>query len=146
MRRLPWLLFIIACTGGAPSACTGPDNAALCDEAETCIGGNDADVDACIARMEYYGEQASIQGCTDEYDKLFDCFLDNSECTNDKNGATCTSDNDCRQSSPNYPKCSNGACSRKKFSFSDPKSCEPEQNAFQQCAAFSSFQPNGGAS
>jgi hypothetical protein len=82
----------------------GPDITGLCQEAEDCRRGNEADVDTCIASAEYDAEVADIRGCTDEYELYFECFAAE---------ATCDTMNNRYELNNNQ--------------------CEAERNAYQNC-------------
>jgi hypothetical protein len=60
--------------------CGGPDHQALCEEAEKCIGGNDADIQACVIRLDAIADLVASEGCGDEYDEYFACFEEKAEC------------------------------------------------------------------
>ena len=55
----------------------------LCAASVQCHGGNDRDVDACIARSSGDEEVAAAYDCSDPYFKLADCIDRTSTC-NDK--------------------------------------------------------------
>jgi hypothetical protein len=67
-RRVAGALCLLALT-----ACTGV-YADLCEREAQCRGGNDADIDACVARAEGEEDAASAYDCSDPYDKVVDCL------------------------------------------------------------------------
>lgn len=52
----------------------------ICEQEIQCIGGNDADIDACIAGIEGEEEVAAAYDCTDAWDKYVDCIAEKIDC------------------------------------------------------------------
>ena len=59
---------------------------AYCEEMMDCEGGNEMDVDACIAEAEEAEEHASLWDCDEWFDLLFECIEAESDCDNDHYG------------------------------------------------------------
>jgi hypothetical protein len=115
------------------AGCGGPDNDGACDQLHNCIGGNDADYDACVISLERYEDDADLQGCDDEYDVWFECYFANATCTDGGAGQGCSTNADC---SNNGGACVNGSCQVKVFSLSDQELCKDERTALQRCQQF----------
>ncbi len=67
----------------------------LCEDEMACRGGNDADVDACIAQAETSEALAENRGCEDAFDELLACAEDDAQCTSGNNfniGDSCLSE------------------------------------------------------
>jgi len=82
-RRVVGVLGFLALT-----AC-GSVYSDLCDRQAQCQGGNDADIDACVASAEGAEEVASAYDCGDPYDKLVDCLDRTSNCDDKNFQSTC---------------------------------------------------------
>jgi hypothetical protein len=54
----------------------------ICQKAMDCQGGNELDVDACVAQAEAGAEEASLWDCDEWYDAAFDCTEQYAECQN----------------------------------------------------------------
>ncbi|HRI67826.1 MAG TPA: hypothetical protein PK156_26495 [Polyangium sp.] len=125
--RLCWMGIVIACVG--VSGC-GPDIQASCEAEIKCEGGNDLDIEACVASEEidedYYGDI----GCADEYDAYFTCIEPLLKCNTTDTGQPCMTDADCFQGT-----CSGGNCRLSQFGVDPDKRdmCEAEENAFGSC-------------
>lgn len=52
----------------------------ICEQEIQCIGGNDADIDACVAQIEGEEDVASAYDCTDPWDKYIECVADKIDC------------------------------------------------------------------
>jgi hypothetical protein len=50
-----------------------------CEAQAQCVGGNDADIDACIASSEGEADVAAAYDCSDAFDRVVDC-LDTARC------------------------------------------------------------------
>ena len=48
-----------------------------------CMGGNDADIDACEITLSASRDYAGEKGCAEWWDNYYDCITDQSSCTND---------------------------------------------------------------
>jgi len=116
----------------AAVAC-GPDFDTYCEEAEACLGGNDADIEACVASAEGEGDVASEIGCGDEFDEFVDCYLDKADCIDQTTGMPCTDDTQCNQVPQLNSHCSGGFCVYKTFGVADEDACKAEGNAYDHC-------------
>lgn len=56
----------------------------LCEKQKGCEGGNDKDVDACVAQARGAEEIAAAYDCLDAYDKQVDCLAAKAVCRNGK--------------------------------------------------------------
>jgi hypothetical protein len=68
-----------------------------CQAMMDCEGGNDKDVDACVANHKTAVDEYDLEGCSDWYDAYFDCLEQNSTCNNRQYGDTndrCKSEHD----------------------------------------------------
>jgi hypothetical protein len=79
MNRLLALVFAALWCGGCGNA-----HGALCEEAASCGGGGDEEIDACIVDLDGKAEVASIYGCEDDWDDFLACMEDSAECQNDE--------------------------------------------------------------
>lgn len=52
----------------------------LCDQAASCEGGNDDDIEACIIDAEGDADVAAAHGCEDQFDAYFDCVERGAAC------------------------------------------------------------------
>ncbi|MRG90384.1 hypothetical protein [Polyangium spumosum] len=113
------------------SAGCGPDIAGVCEAQEACLGGNEADIDACIVAAEGQRETAIDIGCGDEFDTLAACTEPLLECTSVNSGQMCMDDGDCGGPAV----CSNGLCSLKAYAIPEAQrdTCEAEQAAYSRC-------------
>ena len=80
----------------------------FCEDQAQCIGGNDADIDACVAEAEGQKDVASAYDCSDPWDKLADCYENKGTCKNKQYTADCGSEQAALQS------CEKAASSRNK--------------------------------
>lgn len=64
----------------------------LCQQQADCEGGNDADVDACIAETNGQAEVAAAYDCSDAFDKLSDCIEASGRCSDGKFETDCGSE------------------------------------------------------
>ncbi|MBI4705815.1 MAG: hypothetical protein HY744_32375 [Deltaproteobacteria bacterium] len=55
-----------------------------CQDAEDCVGGNDADIDACVVDSNEQEDVASAYGCSEEFDALWECAEPDAHCDKDK--------------------------------------------------------------
>ena len=79
-----------------------------CEDQAQCIGGNDADIDACVAEAEGQKDVAAAYDCSDPWDKLADCYENKGTCKNKQYTADCSSEVSALQS------CEKAASSRNK--------------------------------
>jgi len=109
----------------------GPDIAAICEAQEACYGGNDADIDACIAVSEGQREASHDIGCGAEFDTLVACREPLLECSSQDTGQPCMANADCN----GVGVCSNGQCTAKSYGIpgTNQNACEAEQNAYSRC-------------
>jgi hypothetical protein len=109
----------------------GPDIDGLCADQEACLGGNQADIDACIVAGDAQREIASDVGCTDEFDTYFECTRPLLECVSAPIGGTCMSDSDC----PGSATCDNGSCAASFYGLGQDNQdkCEAEAAAYNKC-------------
>jgi hypothetical protein len=130
MRRLripAWALFwLLVCAG-----CAGIDNQGACDQASACIGGNEADLAACVRTLELREDVAEVRGCEDEYGAWFDCFFQNASCETQDSGIPCNADADCV--ALNLGRCEDGQCKLNRFDMSDASLCQTAQIDLAKC-------------
>jgi hypothetical protein len=123
---------LLALAALAASGCGGPDFEEICQEQEDCTGGNEKDVESCIAQLEGNAEEADILGCGDELDELYDCVTDRLDCQSQPTGIACMTTADC--GGDENVRCSGGQCVVKYYGQkADDDSCEAEANAYQRC-------------
>jgi hypothetical protein len=80
MRNFPGVMYLLLLGAGASLAnCAGRFND-LCDQADQCANGNDADYDACVTFLETIEEVSEVNGCEDQFDRWFECFETHNEC------------------------------------------------------------------
>jgi hypothetical protein len=120
------VLFCFALLG-----CGGPDIQTLCEDAEACTGGNEADVEACVTQSELYLDLYDEIGCGDEYDALLECAIAESSCRDQSFGQSCQTTEDCN--GIEGARCVNNECSIKVFGPREQDSCEVEQTTANRC-------------
>jgi hypothetical protein len=132
MRRLPEILaLLLGALAFGVSGC-GPDIQTICELTEDCVGGNEQDIEACVAYYDYQAEIASIEGCTSEYDELFACAEEVADCQSQDTGFPCMEDKDCTDN--DLTSCGSGdTCRLRYFGFEDDKDCEVEQARYSRC-------------
>lgn len=126
---VPLILGGVALTG-----CAGPDLEALCEAKEQCNGGNEKDIEACVAQEEYEAEVADIIGCTSEYEDYTECFIEQATCSEEQQGNPCTTNTECQMTG--FDRCSNGMCVNSVYRLPDSTSCEIETNTYESCRDF----------
>lgn len=99
-------LWVLAFGALGVLGCAGPDHEDFCKRWSTCVGGNDKDVDACIAQADYSEESSDLQGCTEEYVEYFDCVSDHSTCQEGR--YVLPSEDVCRKQASAYNNCGRG--------------------------------------
>src|SRR5690349_11129451 len=107
MRALGWGLLLI-CFGII--GC-GPDIRAECEEQVQCAGGNDKDIDACVAVQEVLEDYLAELECDDEYDAYITCSAPYTKCKKTPTGEMCMTDADCSSDDA----CSAGQCVSSSF-------------------------------
>ena len=103
----------------------GPDLQALCERQESCLGGNDADITACLTVYEGARDNAQDIGCGDEYDTYIECLTPKYECVG---VGTCTTDDECNGSA-----CIEDECKTFQLDATQADTCEAEANAYSRC-------------
>ncbi len=103
----------------------GSDMQSLCEKQEACLGGNDADLAACLAVYDGARDNAQDIGCGDEYDAYIACLMPQYECL--AVGA-CSTDDDC-----NGSKCIDSECKSFALDPTQADVCESEANAYSRC-------------
>lgn len=132
MRRISGILAPLFAFASLGLAGCGPDIEEICVQTQDCIGGNEADIDACIAVFSYQAERADIEGCNDEYDAYFECAEVVARCRSEDTGVPCNDDDACRKAG--YTRCTNdGTCQVKFYGFEDDDDCKLEESALDQC-------------
>lgn len=124
--RLCWMGIVISVVGMA--GC-GPDIRGQCEAEIACEGGNDLDIEACVAGADVDLDYYDDIGCGDEYDTYATCIEPYMKC-NDTTLGTCMMDADCGGA-----RCTNGMCVISSYGIDPDKqdSCEAERNAFGNC-------------
>jgi hypothetical protein len=103
----------------------GPDIQGLCEKQESCLGGNEADIDACVVAYDGARDNAHDIGCGDEYDLFVDCLIPQYGCVD---VGTCSTSDECNGSA-----CVNGECKNFGIDASNADACEAELNAYSRC-------------
>jgi len=109
----------------------GPDITALCEATEDCVGGNEQDIEACVAYYDFQAEIADIEGCDTELNELLACSEELADCQDEETSFSCMEDKECQEAG--YTECSNSVCREKFFGFEDDEDCQVEQAAFARC-------------
>jgi hypothetical protein len=131
MRRLPEIsALLLGSLAFGISGC-GPDIKALCTATEDCVGGNEQDIEACVAFYDYQAEIADIEGCDTELNELLACSMDVADCQSEDTGLPCMNDKECTDN--NLTECSDNTCRKKYYGFEDDSDCEIEQAAYSRC-------------
>lgn len=123
MTRLSSFLGLLVCVIFAPGC--GPDLQTLCEQQEDCLGGNDADIDACVVAYDGTRDNAYDIGCGEEYDLLVECLAPKLTCNN---AGMCMANSDC-----NGSVCKGGECKRYDLDMTNADACETEVNAYSRC-------------
>lgn len=130
MRALGLGLLVLSC---GVVGC-GPDIDSYCEKEVQCLGGNDKDIDACVAIYDVSGDFYSDLGCSDEFDAYFECITPLAQCNENPTGKSCTTNDDCN----NNQKCSMSVCVSVSFDVesADRDKCQKEAAAFTSCGQF----------
>jgi hypothetical protein len=125
--RLCWMGIVI---GSLVMAGCGPDIRATCEAEIACEGGNDLDIEACVASDEVNADYYADIGCGSEYDTYNTCIEPYLKCNEVNLGITCMTDADCFDG-----RCSGGTCMSSNYQVDADKRdlCEAERNAFGHC-------------
>jgi hypothetical protein len=125
--RLCLMGLVIGCLGVV--GC-GPDVRANCEAEVACEGGNELDVEACVAGEDVDADYYADVGCGAEYDAYFICIEQYLKCDEQPTGETCTTNAECSDG-----RCSGGTCVRSSFGVDQSKieMCEAESSAFNRC-------------
>lgn len=92
-------LMIAAATSGCSTY------GSYCEAAMDCMGGNDADIEACEINQDEAEEIASIRDCSAEFDALFACVEEESSCEEIATVEVYTYGNDCENEEEDYNDC-----------------------------------------
>ena len=111
-----------------------PDLRTQCEGSVQCRGGNDADIEACVAVGDVVYDFLDDIGCDDEYDAYFACSEPLFSCRSLPTGQPCTAASDC----PNDLACTNGECVAKNWGIdsNDQDKCMAEKAAYGNCLNF----------
>ena len=104
-------IVLIATLGLALNAGCGSQAANICLAQADCEGGNDADVDACIALQDGASHYAAAYDCGEAYAKLIDCDETTSVCVKDKDKSRYN--NSCGEQSKALNSCTEAASARR---------------------------------
>lgn len=126
--RLLWAPWIVAAALVLPG-CGGPDLQSYCDDRESCLNGNSADVDACVASFKGQRDVASDIGCGDEFDTYYDCVIGKASCRSVNTGMACQTSDQCLSADVT---CSGGQCVSKTYDI-DSDQCAAETHAWNHC-------------
>lgn len=112
----------------------GPDLQSACEEQVQCKGGNDKDIEACVAVGEVAEDLLDELECGDEYDAYFDCTQAYMKCTSSPTGRPCMAASDCDANQA----CTNGECVAPLYSLDDDgrDKCKVEIAAYNSCVQF----------
>jgi len=121
-----WSFFgLLACVAFAPGC--GPDIQGVCEAQESCLGGNAADVDACVIVYDSDRDNAYDIGCGEEYDAFVECFSPRFSCI--AAGMPCSTTDECNGGTV----CVKGECKGYGLDTSNADVCEVELSAYSQC-------------
>ncbi|MEO7329162.1 MAG: hypothetical protein ABI193_11315 [Minicystis sp.] len=109
MRNHTTTLFLSSLLLAASAFLTGCGSRAAdsCNAAIECGGGNDADINACIAATDGLANEAAAYDCADAFDKVLDCIEKTGTC---KSGSY---HSDCGDEADALGKCEKAASARK---------------------------------
>lgn len=100
------VIVLAAALGLTLTAC-GTSYGDLCASTVQCEGGNDADVNACVALRNGAENKAAAYDCSDAYFKHLDCVEKTSTCSKTRFDDNCNSESDALHA------CENAASGRK---------------------------------
>src|SRR5690349_9471451 len=89
---------VLAAALGLTFTACGNTYGDLCASSIQCEGGNDADVDACVALSNGAEDEANAYDCADPYAKLLDCVERTSTCSKTHFENNCGSESDALRS------------------------------------------------
>lgn len=117
---------LVAGCGGLPSF----DD--YCKAREACLGGNQADVSACVDEQKLEGTIAGDEGCSEEFKAFANCVIGASACRNVDLGVPCKMDADCGGKAEVVCQTT---CHAKSYGLDPmmPATCEKESNAYNKC-------------
>jgi hypothetical protein len=114
------------------AACGGPDIQSYCESREACLGGNDADTQACVVSHEAYGDIADDIGCGSEFSDYYECAIGASTCDDTNTNQGCSVTADCNGGGDAGQRCVNGQCVFKNYVLKGD-SCETESRQLNNC-------------
>ena len=79
---------------GAGTLGCGNRYADYCEADAQCRGGNDADIDACVAQVTAAEDIAAAYECSDAFDKLADCSERTGTCDDQSYSTSCDDENE----------------------------------------------------
>ncbi|MDI1447507.1 hypothetical protein [Polyangium sp. 6x1] len=131
MRQKNFLFAVLGLVAVFATGC-GPDIAGICEAQEACYGGNEADIDACVASYDGQRDTAHGIGCGDEFDTFVACSEPLLTCASQPTGDTCTTTADCNGGAVCN---SDGECEAKSYGIpiGNQDACEAERNAYSRC-------------
>lgn len=123
MNRYWLILGLVSLLAFTPGC--GPDFQSLCEEQEKCLGGNDADIAACVVAYDGTRDNAYDIGCGDEYDAVIACITPQYTCNA---VGMCATTEDCNGSA-----CINGECKQYALDSMNADACQTQLNAYARC-------------
>ena len=78
-----------------------------CEAKMNCIGGNEADEDACVEQYDGEEDAADEYDCEDQFDYMMECLANKSECVESEYGdySYFTDNGECEEKQGNYYEC-----------------------------------------
>lgn len=119
-----WLFFGLLVLVAFSSGC-GPDFQSLCEKQEKCLGGNAADIAACVAAYEGIRGNAFDIGCGEEYDAVIACLTPQYTCLTVQ---VCATSDECNGSA-----CVDGECKKYEADTENADACAEQVNAYSRC-------------
>jgi hypothetical protein len=102
MRLRRYALAFVGALLLVPLATSCQSFADYCAEQNDCHDGNDRDLEHCEDSQSVESDRASLYGCSDEFDALFECTEAEAECENDNYGVF---DDSCEDEQRDYGSC-----------------------------------------